>query len=328
MPSIEIKSDGDQRTQMQHWRQALLTGIARVEPDSRRSPSIAVKLSSQLPFSALMDYGDIDHLAFCQLQMAPHTMTTRLPQSGHPQHPLACFQVSGHTSVQQGRRSIHLLPGQWTLIDGALDFCVTHHTAVKQIVLSSRSTAWTQLAPFSALLFSGTRGLKKIVYDLACNSVTATPLSSQAAADLATSISHLLYHATLEPPASEQASRAQLSRDRVADFIHTELQNPQLSVTRIAQHFGTSTRSVHRAFRSTESVERYILKQRLMACATVLLQPGAQSLTQLAYQYGFASPAHFSRAFRQVHDMSPSQWRRLHVTALLPPPPSSPCQAS
>lgn len=322
MPNIEIKNDDDQGTQMQHWRQALLAGIARLEPALPQAPSIAVKLDSRSPFSACMDYGEIDELRVCQLQMAPHTVTTRLPQSWHPRPPLACFQVSGHTSLQQGRRSIHMLPGQWTLIDGTLDFCVTHHTAVKQVVLSSTSTAWTQLVPFSAVLFSGTRGLKKIVYDLACNSVTIPPLNGQAAADLAASISHLLYHATLEPQVGEQTSRAQLSRDRVADFIHAELQNPQLSVAWIAQHFGTSTRSIHRAFRSTESVERYILQRRLMACATVLLQPGAHSLTQLAYQYGFASPAHFSRAFRQVHGMSPSQWRHLHVTPLLPPPPS------
>ena len=46
------------------------------------------------------------------------------------------------------------------------------------------------------------------------------------------------------------------------------------------------------------------------ALAERYLADGRLSLTDVAYQLGFAAPSAFSRWFRQQFDTSPTEWRR------------------
>ncbi|GHB09819.1 helix-turn-helix transcriptional regulator [Modicisalibacter luteus] len=56
----------------------------------------------------------------------------------------------------------------------------------------------------------------------------------------------------------------------------------------------------------------WLTDQRLERACRLMAEPQA-SLTEIAVACGFADAAHFSRAFRAQHGLSPRQWRRDHA---------------
>ncbi|MCE8021123.1 helix-turn-helix transcriptional regulator [Halomonas sp. MCCC 1A11036] len=59
-----------------------------------------------------------------------------------------------------------------------------------------------------------------------------------------------------------------------------------------------------------QSPHEWLVCERL-ALARELLRVDNASLTEVAQACGFADSAHFSKTFRQRHEVSPSEWRRL-----------------
>ncbi|MGW2180474.1 helix-turn-helix domain-containing protein [Streptomyces sp. NPDC001732] len=99
---------------------------------------------------------------------------------------------------------------------------------------------------------------------------------------------------------------------RIQAFIEEHLSDPALSPARIAQAHHVSLRYLYKMFQAEGiTVSRWILQRRLEACRRDLLHHQTRDLTiaAVAHQRGFASAAHFSRTFRTVYGMSPSEWR-------------------
>jgi len=46
-----------------------------------------------------------------------------------------------------------------------------------------------------------------------------------------------------------------------------------------------------------------------MGLARVLLDTTARTISSIAHQVGYSDPLYFSRQFRRIHGMSPSQYR-------------------
>jgi len=55
---------------------------------------------------------------------------------------------------------------------------------------------------------------------------------------------------------------------------------------------------------------RYVQRQRLRLLAALQPLEGGASVTEVALASGYESPEAFTRAFRRLFDMTPSQWRR------------------
>lgn len=88
--------------------------------------------------------------------------------------------------------------------------------------------------------------------------------------------------------------------------------DPRLSATSIAAAHFISTRHLHRLFAHRGgTVGRQIQRLRLERCRGELLDPdaGARSTASISRRWGFPDGATFSRAFRSVYGMSPSQCR-------------------
>ena len=62
------------------------------------------------------------------------------------------------------------------------------------------------------------------------------------------------------------------------------------------------------AKKTGETVNGWIVKRR-MAAARLLLQDTDQTIEQIATELGYQNACHFSRQFRQYHDMPPKTWR-------------------
>ena len=99
----------------------------------------------------------------------------------------------------------------------------------------------------------------------------------------------------------------------IKDFIRANLRDPELSLTQIAEHRGISLRYLHWLFgQSHQTAAAWILEARLNACRNDLLNPAMakKTISNIAYQWGFNSAAHFSRSYRARFGESASETRQ------------------
>lgn len=104
--------------------------------------------------------------------------------------------------------------------------------------------------------------------------------------------------------------RAQIKR-----FIETHLKDTDLSASAVAASLRLSSRYVRMVFAgSGEGVADYILRRRLEEAAQALASAplASRSITDVAFEWGFSSTAHFARAFKEQFGATPSEYRRRH----------------
>ena len=121
-------------------------------------------------------------------------------------------------------------------------------------------------------------------------------------------------------PAAAQSPRECAGVLRIKAYVEASLDDPGLSPFDIARALGISVRHAHRLFGQTgSSLGRWILGRRLARCAADLRDPAraCESLTQIAFRWGFNDSAHFSRAFRAAYDQTPRGYRAAHALTVL-----------
>ncbi|MER5967589.1 helix-turn-helix domain-containing protein [Streptomyces sp. NPDC002057] len=98
---------------------------------------------------------------------------------------------------------------------------------------------------------------------------------------------------------------------RIRGFIDERLRDPGLSPSVIAENHRISLRSLHHLFEAEETtVCRLIKRRRLEECARELARRGDdRTLTAVAQGWGFRSPAHFSRSFKEAYGHAPRHAR-------------------
>jgi AraC-like DNA-binding protein len=96
--------------------------------------------------------------------------------------------------------------------------------------------------------------------------------------------------------------------ERIKDYIAKNLRNPNLSVAHIAEALRYSPRYLQKAFeRQGITISSYVSQARLGRCYHDLQNPllRNESITGIAFSWGFNSSAHFSRSFREHFGVSP-----------------------
>lgn len=140
------------------------------------------------------------------------------------------------------------------------------------------------------------------------------PAMTPSQADEATEATLALTVACLAPTADRLAEAGDvLAHTRLArarDCIETRLDDPELGPAQLCQALGTSRSNLYRLFRPLGGVRHYIQQRRLERAHQRLCQRGEhRSISELAYDQGFTSAAHFSRAFRARFGYAPSDAR-------------------
>ncbi len=88
-------------------------------------------------------------------------------------------------------------------------------------------------------------------------------------------------------------------------YIDANLRDPSLSPTTIAKANAMSLRTLHRLFEDTDdSVSAIIRGRRLSRCHTELLRATDDSVTAIAYRWGFRNMSFFSRQFHERYGVS------------------------
>jgi len=95
-------------------------------------------------------------------------------------------------------------------------------------------------------------------------------------------------------------------------FIDNNLDN-QLSLEKIAEKASYSPFHFHRIFKAItgEPLNAYIIRKRIEKTAGILIRQKGVSVSELSLQYGFSSNSSFTRAFKKVYGISPSEFRKL-----------------
>lgn len=101
-------------------------------------------------------------------------------------------------------------------------------------------------------------------------------------------------------------------RIRATQAIERRLLDPTLTPDGIAAATGASRSTLYRAFADYGGVQRRIQTLRLERARDVLRRRAGRhpTVSEVAYQHGFASEAHFSRVFRSRFGHSPSETAR------------------
>jgi AraC-like DNA-binding protein/ligand-binding sensor protein len=110
------------------------------------------------------------------------------------------------------------------------------------------------------------------------------------------------------------AGRQQKLVERACRIMERDLQvrwsAQNISVNRVAQALGISAGHLSRVFKRTtgQTLERYLMAQRVEAAKRMLLEPLA-TISEVAENCGFADSAYFARVFRKITGCSPSDYR-------------------
>ncbi len=111
------------------------------------------------------------------------------------------------------------------------------------------------------------------------------------------------------------AERALQLRARL--HVKARLSERDLSPDDIARAMGLSRSALYRLFRESGGIAHYIREQRLRrSFAELAGSSGRIQVAQVAYRWGFADAAHFSRLFRQRFGCTPSETQERATAAM------------
>lgn len=101
----------------------------------------------------------------------------------------------------------------------------------------------------------------------------------------------------------------------VAWHIRAQVQAGVLSIDSTARAMGTSVRTLQRVLRRDNGVDfRELANAVRLRRAEELLRGTTVSITQIAMDFGYSSPANFSRAFRKASGLAPNEYRQQLLT--------------
>jgi AraC family transcriptional regulator len=115
---------------------------------------------------------------------------------------------------------------------------------------------------------------------------------------------------------------------RVQEFIRWNIDG-DLSLDRLSSVACFSKFYFNRIFSALvgESLNAYVMRIRVESSAFALLHKPQEPITAIAYDYGFSSPAVYSRAFRDRYAMTPTQWRKVKQKSKICKVESTICKA-
>jgi AraC-like DNA-binding protein len=229
------------------------------------------------------------------------------------------FQLDGTATLADRHRSARLSPGDVCVVPPDGDIVAERDSSFRQILVNVKTDDLDAVLPqwreCVARTIESARPRVRPVSDLLRfvlehRGDLDTSCRERLAATTLTLLGGLLDVADAASPgvASGKCSRlATFHRQRIERYIVDNLRDPELNVAKIARELGLSTRYVHKLFEAEPAnVMQRAMAQRLRECHRDVASRGARSISDVAYSWGFNSPAHFSRAFKKHFGVRPS----------------------
>lgn len=234
-----------------------------------------------------------------------------------------CFlisQRSGFSQVTQNGVALQLAPGDLLLMDSIgsceiMPFGLIEHTSLSlpradvERVLKNNT-----FGKVSNTCSSGK--MLHLLMDQLCRQPERTDGDGEGDALRNAFISLLAPSLCAQDQAPEPGAvlDSQSLRSYVNKVIDESLTQPTLNPVGLASRLNISVRHLYRLFEDrNDSVCRYIQRSRLRRSADDLSNPfmRSESITSIAYKWGFTDSAHFSRAFKKQFERSPKEYRAM-----------------
>lgn len=244
---------------------------------------------------------------------------------------LLALTTNGTGVAGQGGRESRLGAGEFTFYDGSRPHEVSHlgdgngaeHAAsiVALIPYGSIPLTPERLTPLLAGRMSASEGIGALAAQYLTR-ITSYPEQYQqadaerlggVALDL---ISTMLGRYLVAEDAMPREVRRQALLAQVRAYVQRRLGDAGLTPATIAEAHHISVRSLHRLFEEEQTtVASYVRGLRLARCRRDLADPALahRPVQAVAARWGFRDKAHFSRAFRAAHQLTPQAYRTLHL---------------
>lgn len=234
-----------------------------------------------------------------------------------------CFLVaqrSGYTRVEQGGQTVNLAPGDVFIMDSASDCDMQPMGLIEHVSISlprdqvahSLKNKRVLFGKVSSGCFSGTT--LRLILNQFYHQERATGDSPRETEAMVSAFCSLLGSSLLGSETDDCSSvMGSNLLDQVRGIIDGCLAHTSLTPVMIAQRAGISVRHLYRLFEEQgDSVCRYIQRSRLQRSADDLanLTGRDESITAIAYKWGFTDSAHFSRSFKKQFQLSPREYRK------------------
>jgi AraC-like DNA-binding protein len=232
--------------------------------------------------------------------------------------------IRGTTVFEQSGRAAVLRPGDFTLVDLSRPSRVRHEDDKHEVAAvvfphDALPLRHDELARVTAVRVPGRDGLGAPIVALARQlarhvddyGATEGAVLSGALMDL---LSVALAERLDRVDAVSRPTRRRALLASVHAFIDRHLPDPRLSPGSIASSHHISLRLLHKLFEEQgTSVGRWIRERRLERCRRDLLDPALSEVpaSAIAFMWGFADAAHFTRVFRESYGHPPGEYRRL-----------------
>lgn len=231
------------------------------------------------------------------------------------------MQLKGRSRVSQRGASFDLQPGEFALFNSTEPYELEFDRAFSQIVLqipqSSLRNAFAIDGFVGGIPVKGQNALGRLVL----NEITAT-LSAldEIDADVAAALARhnidliaLAVNSSLRLQLGTGSSGRRALTQRVLAIAEERLSDHTVSLDSIAISAGISVRTLHEIFASLDTTPwRWMQQRRLEQCRRDLRDGllDSMSITTIALKWGFNSPAHFARAYRQYFGCTPRSERK------------------
>lgn len=233
-----------------------------------------------------------------------------------------CFLVSqrsGYTRIEQQGQTLNLVPGDVFIMDSAYACNIVPLGLIEHVSISlprDRVLGLLGQRPLfgkvSATCVSGA-ALRLIINQLYHQEQTGKASMQEAEAMITAFCSLLGSSLQCSGDVMQPELAASGLLEQVHSIIDACLTHSNLTPVMVAQHAGISVRHLYRLFEDRgDSVCRYIQRSRLQHSADDLANLSGQneSITAIAYKWGFTDSAHFSRSFKKQFNLSPREYRK------------------
>jgi AraC-like DNA-binding protein len=261
-----------------------------------------------------MTFGPIGRLQIGHITVSRHRVGLTPEMARAERHPVAkvIIQTAGVSVYEQRGECVTLTPGDGLVYDVSQPHAITSTETTEHFVVTVPhdlvAGRGIRLDRLSAQRFSARTGVGRLAADLIHSTFGELAMISPDCEDnLAASLLSLIFL----PLPNEVAHASEALRYRIEGYIRDQIRDPELSIEKIASALRCSKRYLHMAFvHSDRSITDHIWTTRLDGCRGDLARRPDQTISEIAFAWGFSSSAHFSRAFRKRFGVTPSAFRR------------------
>ena len=313
LPSCIDSSSVVAAQRVEYWREMISSSFVALD----------CKVPESTRFTGSLTNGALRDIQFSRVVAGAQSVSRTMTRIRHNPEDffLLSFQLRGNGRVVQADRDGLLKPGDFALYDSARPYGLIFDTDFEQIVLRLPRTLLggrlASLDRITAVPFRSQNASASLAFDFVAKlSREFDHLAPGVQAVFHQALVEILV-ATLAEPLGAQAPRGfpgrMALRQRIGNFVETNLGRSDLECRRVAAAHGISPRYLTKLFAAEElTPSEWIWSRRLERARSAIETswPSGPSITQLAYDCGFKDPAHFSRAFKARFGMSPSELRK------------------